>query len=67
MVRVDLNDKELVEKLAANNVWFPMGTTVYIAVGGKFIKYDGMFADFNMLAHHMQRAANPVVNLISEE
>jgi hypothetical protein len=67
LVRVDLNDKDLVEKLAASSVFFPMGTTVYIAVKGRFIKYDGMYGDFNMLAHHMERAANPAITLTTEE
>ena len=67
LVRVDLNNKELTEKLAKNYIWFPMGTTIYIAIGGRYLKYDGMFADFNMLAHHMQRAVNPVINLTAED
>ena len=31
------------------------------------MKYDGNFADFNMLAHQMQRVANPIISLTSEE
>ena len=67
LVRIDLNNKELTEKLAKDHIWFPMGTTIYISINGRYLKYDGMFADFNMLAHHMQRAMTPLVNLTSEE
>lgn len=67
VARVDLKNKELTEKLAKNHIWFPMGTTIYISIGGRYLKYDGMFADFTMLGHHMQRAVNPLINLTSED
>lgn len=62
-----MNNKDLLEKLAKDYIYFPMGTTIYISSGAKVYKYDGMFADFNMLAHHMQRVFTPLVELTSEE
>lgn len=67
LARVDLSNKVLVEHLADKGVWFPMGTTVNIGSGGRMYRYDGMYADFTMLAHHMQRIVNPVIQLTSEE
>jgi len=67
IVRVDLADKALVEKLAELGVWFPMGTTVLIVKEGRAFEYKGMWSDVNMLLHHLQRVANPVVTLTSEE
>ena len=67
LARVDLANKELVEVLAARGIWFPMGTTINIVKDGHHLKYDGMFSDFTMLGHHMQRAATPLVKLDSEK
>ena len=53
VARIDLDNKDLTEKLAAQGIWFPMGTTIQIGVNGRLIKYDGMFANVNMLIHHM--------------
>ena len=44
-----------------------MGTTINIVKDGHHLKYDGSFGDFNVLAHHMQRAATPTIKLDSEE
>lgn len=44
-----------------------MGTMIYISHNGKYHKYDGMFADINQLVQHMQRVANPLIPLTSEE
>lgn len=67
IARIDLANRDLIEKLASRNVWFPMGTTVQIGIDGRLIKYDGMFANVNMLLHHMQRVATPLYTLTSEE
>ena len=53
VARIDLANKVLTEKLAAQGIWFPMGTTIQIGVNGRLLKYDGMFASVNMLLHHM--------------
>ena len=63
IARVDLNNKKLTEKLAAKGIWFPMGTTIYIVDNGRLVKYDGMWAETNLLFHQMQRIASPLIEL----
>ena len=66
VARVDLNNKDLTQKLGGEGIWFPMGTTILLVIEGRAFKYEG-FDEVISVIHHLQRLANPLVSLTSEE
>ena len=67
IVRVDLNDKELTQKLSDSGIHFPMGTTIVLVIDGRSFKYDGVIDNATILVHNLQRLANPVISLTKED
>lgn len=55
------------EVLAKRGIVFGGSTVIYIAKEGRLYKYDSWFGSINTLVIQMQRLANPLVSLKSEE
>ena len=67
IARIDLANKLLTEKLAAQGLWFPLGANIMLLKEGRMFKYDGPWGDVTVLMHQMQRTVNPLITLTSEE
>ena len=52
VARVDTADDEFIEAMRVKNVHLPRGgASIMIVLNGSPYKYDGLFADVNMLVH----------------
>ena len=65
IARIDLSNKALVEKLRAYGLTMAASDEIMIVKDGQKYGYDGPWHDARVLIHHMQRVANPLVNLTS--
>ena len=67
IARIDVSDKEFMDKLKQQGIVFTQTTIIFVVIEGQLHKWDANFIYREQLYFFMQRLANPVVSLSTEE
>ena len=67
IARMDTSNKDFMDKLKHYNIVFSQSTLIFVVVEGELHKWDSNHVYRDQLVLFMQRLANPVVTLSTEQ
>ena len=67
IARIDVANKAFIEKLKSMNILFGQQTMIFGVKNGEPYKWDAHMSQFSHLPYFLQKLANPIVSLSTEE